>query len=103
MELYVCWGISSPPAGHSCRRAYEALKEAGYDPEVIKSHGSVMLPVTKDRSERRREGADLDKTAIPSLVTDDGEVIAASHNIVAWAERNASSAAIEPRSNSLPD
>jgi Glutathione S-transferase, N-terminal domain len=88
MQLYVCWGMFSPPAGHSCRRAYEALKEAGYEPEVIKSYGSASLPVTEERSEKHREGADSHKTAIPALVTDEGEVISESHNIVAWAERN---------------
>ena len=88
MELYVCWGMFSPPAGHSCRRAYEALKEAGYEPEIIKSFGSAVLPPAGDRPERRRDATDSDKIAIPALVTDDGEVVSESRNIVAWAERN---------------
>ena len=46
MTLYVCYGtFSSPrPGGHPCGNAYKALKEAGYDPEVVKSYGLGMLP-----------------------------------------------------------
>ena len=46
MKLYVCWGtFSTPrPGGHPCANAYNALKEAGYEPEVVKSYGLAPLP-----------------------------------------------------------
>jgi hypothetical protein len=66
VKLYVCWGTfpvpwprrgaSWRPGAHPCKRAHDALKEAGHSPEVVKV-----------------------------LVLDDGEVIADSKNIVTWA------------------
>ena len=47
MKLYVCYGTfeTTPrPGGHPCGNAYHALKEAGHDPEVIKSYGLAGLP-----------------------------------------------------------
>ena len=47
MKLYVCWGTFPVPwrlGGHPCRNAYTALKEAGHDPEVVKSYGLAILP-----------------------------------------------------------
>jgi hypothetical protein len=47
MKLYVCWGtFPNPlrPGGHPCGNAYNALKEAGHDPEVIRSYGLGILP-----------------------------------------------------------
>jgi glutathione S-transferase len=86
MKLYVCWGMFSPPAGHSCRKAYEALKQAGYEPEVVKSYGSASLPDFMNTTEGRREGKRLiSKTTLPVLVTDNGEVVAESRNIARWA------------------
>ena len=42
MKLYVCWGTfwSPRPGGHPCRNAHEALREAGWDPELEKVYGS---------------------------------------------------------------
>jgi hypothetical protein len=96
MKLYVCWGtFSTPrPGGHPCRNAHEALREAGHDPEVIKSYGLAILPGPFNATEGRREAKRLTgEYTVPVLVTDSGEVVADSKNIVAWAQKNPASAA----------
>jgi hypothetical protein len=91
VKLYVCWGTfpTPRPGGHPCGNAYDALKEAGYEPEVIKSYGLGMLPDFMNRTSGRQEVKRLTgKLYVPVLVTDDGEVVQDSKNIVQWAERN---------------
>lgn len=90
MKLYVCWGTFDHPGEHPCRTAHVALKEAGYEPEVVKSYGSAVLPdALANRSSGRREVRRLTgSSAVPVLVTDDGEAIAPSQAIVAWAKAN---------------
>jgi hypothetical protein len=89
MKLYVCWGTfptPRPPHGHPCRNAYVALREAGYDPEVVKVQGLGIGPL-KLMTDGRREVQELTGTpVVPVLVTDDGEVINESQRIVEWAE-----------------
>ena len=89
MRLYVCWGtFSTPrPGGHPCGNAHQALREAGYDPEVVKSYGLAPLPdAIFNRTRGRREAKELTgSSTVPVLVLDDGEVIADSRNIVEWA------------------
>jgi hypothetical protein len=89
MKLYVCYGtFSSPrPGGHPCGNAHKALTEAGYDPEVIKSYGLGILPDVFNRTHGRRKAKELTgSNTVPVLVTDDGEVVSDSKNIVAWAK-----------------
>ena len=93
MKLYVCYGTftTTPrPGGHPCGNAYVALKEAGHDPEVIRSYGLGMLPDTPfNQTAGRKEVKRLTgKSMVPVLVTDDGEVVADSKKIVEWAKRN---------------
>jgi hypothetical protein len=93
MKLYVCWGTFTKtprPGGHPCGNAYEALREAGHDPEVIKSYGLAMLPDTPfNQTEGRKEAKRLTgKSMVPVLVTDDGEVVSDSKNIIDWAREN---------------
>ncbi len=91
MKLYICWGTfpSPRPGGHPCRNAYEALKKAGHDPELVKSYGWTLLPDAFNATSGRREAKRLTgKSTVPVLVTDDGEVVADSKNIVAWAEQH---------------
>lgn len=92
MKLFVCWGtFSTPrPGGHPCGNAYEALKDAGHDPEVVKSYGLTMLPDSIfNRSSGRQTAKKLTGSSmVPVLLTDDGEAIYPSKEIVAWAERN---------------
>jgi len=98
MKLYVCWGtfpVAWRPGGHPCRNAYHALREAGWNPEVIRSYGLTILPDTPfNQTEGRQEAKRLTgKATVPVLVTDDGEVVSDSKNIVAWAKDNPASGA----------
>ena len=96
MKLYVCWGTFSPaprPGGHPCGTAYHALRDAGHDPEVIRSYGLTALPEMFNRTEGRREVKRLTgSNTVPVLVTDDGEVVADSKRIVAWAREHPTAA-----------
>jgi hypothetical protein len=98
MKLYVCWGTftTTPrPGGHPCGNAHRALREAGHDPEVIRAYGLAMLPdmpfnQTAGRKEvKRLTGSSM----VPVLVTDDGEVVQDSKNIIDWARKNPAGAA----------
>ncbi len=91
MKLYVCYGTfpSPRPGGHPCGNAYRALREAGHDPEVIRSYGLGILPDFLNRTRGRREAKRLTgSNVVPVLVTDEGEVVADSKKIVAWARAN---------------
>jgi hypothetical protein len=89
MKLYVCWftfQTPRPPHGHPCHNAHHALREAGYDPEVVKVRGLGIGPI-KLMTDGRREVQKLTgKPVVPVLVTDDGEVIDESQRIVEWAQ-----------------
>jgi Glutathione S-transferase, N-terminal domain len=96
VKLYICYGnFNSPrPGGHPCRNANEAVKAAGYKPEVIKSYGLGMLPGLFNMTRGRREVKKLTGSyMVPVLVTDDGKVIKGSHEIVDWAKANPAAAA----------
>src|SRR5215218_4509156 len=96
MKLYVCWGTfpvpwprrdaSWRPRAHPCKRAHDALTDAGYAPEVVRTYGFAAWPdITRGRKEVKRLTRD---SYVPVLVLDDGEVIPDSKNIVAWAQAN---------------
>jgi hypothetical protein len=90
MKLYVCYGTfpSPRPGGHPCRNAYEALVEAGHDPEVKRSYGLGPLPDAL-QSPTRKKVKKLTGTAwVPILELDDGEVVDGSQEIIAWAKAN---------------
>lgn len=89
MKLYVCYGtFKTPrPGGHPCANAHEALRAAGHEPEIVRSYGWGVLPDALNRSKGRRDVKRLTSTNwVPALVTDDGEVVDGSDEIVAWAE-----------------
>jgi hypothetical protein len=90
VKLYVCYGTftRTPRAGgHPCGNAHEALREAGHDPEVIRSYGLGMLPSMFNHTRGRREVKELTGSySVPVLVTDDGEVVQDSRKIVDWAK-----------------
>ena len=92
MKLYVCWGTwkAAPrPGGHPCGVAYEALRDAGHDPEVVKSYGLGLLPDFMNRTGGRQQAKRLTgKTTVPVLVTDDGEVVSDSERIAEWAREH---------------
>jgi glutathione S-transferase len=96
MKLYVCWGTfpTPRPGGHPCANAYNALREAGHDPEVIKVHGLGIGPkIFQLKTAGRKEVEKLAGTpTVPVLVTDDGTVVTESKRIVAWAENNPAAA-----------
>ncbi len=97
MKLYVCWGTfpTPRPGGHPCGNAYHALKDAGYEPEVKKVYGLALLP--KFLNPQRKEVRELTGDDwVPVLVTDDGEVIKDSKQIVAWASEHPAAAAHQP-------
>ena len=77
-------GASWRPAFHPCKRAHDALTEAGYSPEVVRAYGLGSLP---DFTAARREVKRLTgESFVPVLVLGEGDVIADSTNIVAWAK-----------------
>ncbi len=87
MRLYVCWGLfRTPRPGHPCRNAYDALRAAGHDPEVVRCYGWGLLPSWLNRSRGRREVRRLTGDDwVPVLVAEDGDVVEGSANIAAWA------------------
>ena len=90
MKLYICWGTfpTPRPGGHPCANAYNALRDAGHDPEVVKVHGLGIGPIKVTTDGRREVEKLTGSKVVPVLVTDDGEVITESKEIAAWAERN---------------
>ena len=94
MELYVCWGtFSTPrPGGHPCRNAHQALRKAGWSPEVKKTYGLGPLPTALNPG-RSKVRELTGQQWVPVLVTDDGEVIRESARIVEWARANPASGA----------
>lgn len=96
MDLYICYGtFQTPrPGGHPCRRAYHALRDAGYEPKLIKSYGLAVLPDFVNQTAGRKKAKELTGSyAVPVLVTDDGEVVSDSRKIEAWAKQNPAGAA----------
>jgi len=90
MKIYVCWDTRAehPVLGeHVCGKAYEAVKAAGYDPEVTKARGWTKLPEFLNNSSGRREVRELTggNDEVPVLVTDSGDVIQGSQKIIDWA------------------
>lgn len=89
MKLYICWTTLQtprPPRGHPCHNAHAALRDAGYDPEVIKTHGLGIGPIKLMTDGRRQVQELTGSPVVPVLVTDDGEVIRESQRIVEWAK-----------------
>jgi Glutathione S-transferase, N-terminal domain len=96
VKLYVCWGtFPAPwrPGGHPCRNAYNALREAGWVPEVKKVYGLGPLPdfMNPTRSEVR---ALTGQNMVPLLVTDEGETIVDSKRIAEWARAHPASGGV---------
>jgi glutathione S-transferase len=91
VKLYVCWGTfpTPRPGGHPCRNAYQALRNAGHEPELVRTYGWAALPDAFNRTSGRDEVERLtEQRWVPVLVTDDGEVIRESRNIAAWAREH---------------
>jgi hypothetical protein len=97
MKLFICYGtFPAPwrPGGHPCRNAYNALKAAGHDPDIIRSYGLAPLPRWLNATSGRREVERLTGNRwVPTLVLDDETVIDGSREIAAWAQANPSPSA----------
>jgi hypothetical protein len=86
MKLFVCYGTFGPGERHPCGNAYNALKTAGHEPEVVRTYGCFRTdPVFPGRRKVKRLTGNF---KVPTLVLDDGTVIDDSKNIIAWAEAN---------------
>ena len=92
MHLYVCWDTrtSHPIFGeHPCGVAFEALRDAGHDPKVIRAYGWAALPSFLNFTPGRRAVRELTgQEEVPVLVLEDGEVVSGSEQIVFWANAN---------------
>ncbi len=91
MRLFVCYGTWKPaprPGGHPCGRAYHALRDAGHDPEVVRSYGLGILPDTpfNDTYGHKEAKRLTGSSVVPVLELDDGQVVSGSREIAAWAE-----------------
>jgi hypothetical protein len=86
MKLYICWGtFQTPrPGGHPCANAYQALKDAGHEPAVIKTYG--WGPLGGLNVGRRKVKEKTGQWWVPVLELDDGELISDSKVIAAWAQ-----------------
>ncbi len=95
MKLYVCWGTfrSPRPGGHPCGNAYRALQAAGYEPEVEKVYGLGLLPDALNPSGRKKLKEMTGSSWAPVLETEEGEVVAGSKEIAAWAQAHPATAA----------
>lgn len=91
MKLYVCWGTFQVPVvrEHPCKIAYDALIQADFEPEVIKTYSSGAIPRALQTSGRKIVEDGTGSKWVPALETDDGEWISGSREIVAWAEQHA--------------
>jgi glutathione S-transferase len=82
MKLYICYGTFGGEH-HACARAHKALREAGHEPEVVKTYGCYG---TDRFFSGRREVKDMTGNyKVPTLVLDDGTVVDESQAIVDWA------------------
>jgi hypothetical protein len=98
MKLFVCYGtfkVAPRPGGHPCGIAYHALRDAGHDPEVKRVYGWGVLPDFMNPG--RREVRELTgQDWVPVLVTDDGEVIRESREIIEWARAHPAAGSQQP-------
>ena len=88
MKLYICWGtFQTPrPGGHPCANAATALKDAGHEPEIIKTYG--LAPFGKLNLGRKIVKEKTGQWWVPVLELDDGTLIKDSKDIKKWAEQN---------------
>ena len=97
MKLFVCygtWTAGKPIHAHPCGEAHVALRKAGYEPQVVRALGFGMLPdVVNDLTPRREVKRLTGQYWVPALLTDGGEAIHGSRQIIAWAEGHPASAA----------
>jgi hypothetical protein len=89
VKLYVCygtWTLGRQRHPHPCGEAHAALRAAGYEPEVVRTYGFGPLPgVLNDLTPRKEVKRLTGQYWVPALVTDGGDAISGSGQIVGWA------------------
>jgi glutathione S-transferase len=91
LTLYVCHIDEGGPKPHACRRAQQALRDAGHDFE--KNIFAKGIPFGLFTTGRRPElKAMSGQEKLPVLQLPDGKTINGGSNIVAWAKANAPTA-----------
>ncbi len=73
---------------HPCKVAYDALVQADFEPEVVKTHSVGLMPRALQTSGRKKVEDATGSKWVPALETDDGQWISGSSEIVAWAEQH---------------
>jgi hypothetical protein len=88
MKVYVCWGEwINGPRKHPCGLAVKAVRDAGYEPEVVKTYGLGPLPEFLNPG--RKPVRELTgQNWVPAIEFDDGTGFAGSAEIIAWAQAN---------------
>ena len=88
MKVYVCYGEwVKGPRPHPCGLAVKALRDAGYDPEVIKTYGLGPLP--EFMNPKRKPVRELTgQQWVPAVELDDGTGLSGSETIIAWAKEH---------------
>jgi glutathione S-transferase len=89
LTLYVCHVDDRLPGGlHACRRAQDALRDAGHDFEkVVYGKGRPFGLFTKDLRPELKAMSGQEK--LPVLKLADGSTVNGSSDIAAWATSNA--------------
>lgn len=73
-------------SGYPCSMAYQALRDAGYWPKVIRCYGHLKLPEALNQTPGRRAVRRLaGNIVVPAVVTDDQQIIQEAEHIIAWA------------------
>jgi hypothetical protein len=75
-----------------CNTAYEALLDAGHEPEVKYALSFGGLPGAIQTPARKLVNEKTGSYWVPALETDDGEWVGGSEAIVAWAAANPATA-----------
>jgi hypothetical protein len=74
---------------HPCREAYQALEQAGFEPDVVKTHSYGALPMALQTPSRKHVNEKTGSPWVPALETDEGEWISGTREIVDWASSRA--------------
>jgi glutathione S-transferase len=89
LTLYVCHVDERVPGAlHACRRAQDALRDAGHDFEkVVYGKGRPLGLFTNGQRPELKEMSGQEK--LPVLKLADGSTVNGSADIAAWAKSNA--------------
>jgi hypothetical protein len=52
MDLHVCYGTFGTPESHPCKKAYQALMDAGYKPQIVRTGGCYRTDPRGQSAER---------------------------------------------------